>query len=140
MGSIYKYSKSQWLKKDDVMALSPVARRTRVERVTEEEVGEDMRYVAYFAGIEKGWPLNQTALFELEAITGSEDTDNFAGAAVEIYVDPSVTYQNKRVGGIKLRPLAPTTAKAAPARTVKARPADEEFDSQAATATDEVGL
>jgi hypothetical protein len=103
MGSIKKFTKSQWIKKEDVLAMTPAQRRTRIERIDEEQVGDDMRYVAYLDGIPKGWPLNATALQELQDMTGSGDTDDFAGTAIELYVDPSVTFQGKRVGGIKLR-------------------------------------
>ena len=100
---IAKYRNSKWLRKDDVEAMPQEQRKTVVERIAEEEVGDDMKPVLYLKGIEKAWPLNMTALEALADITGSDDTDDFAGTPVEIYVDPDVRYAGKRIGGIKLR-------------------------------------
>ena len=101
--NINTYRKSRWLKKEDVLALSPAERRTIIDRIEEEDVGDEQKPVCCFRGIEKGWPINMTALETLEELTGSDDTDDYAGAAVEVYVDPSVKFQGKRCGGIKLR-------------------------------------
>jgi len=111
--NINRYRKSKWLKKEDVAALSPARRLTVVERFAEEPVGEgdELKPVCYFQGIDKGWPINTTALEVLSEITGSDDTDDYVGAAVEIFVDPNVQYQGRRVGGIKLR--APAKGKLA---------------------------
>ena len=105
MAKIGKYKNSKWLTKADVEAMSAESRRTVVERITEEEVGDDIKPVLYLKGIGKPWPINMTGLETLADITGSDDTDDFAGTAVEIYVDPDVRYAGKRIGGIKLRAL-----------------------------------
>ena len=101
---IGKYRNSRWLKKEDVDALGAETRRTVVESIKEELVGDDLKPVVYFKGIEKGWPINMTGLEVLAELTGSQDTEDFGGANVELYVDPEVRYAGKRVGGIKLRP------------------------------------
>ena len=103
---ITKYRSSKWLKKEDVDALSAEHRLTVVEFIEEAEVGDDVKPVAHFKGIEKAWPINITGLEVLAELTGSQDTDDFVDAAVELYVDPDVRYAGKRVGGIKLRPVA----------------------------------
>ena len=102
---ISKYRNSKWLKKEDVEALSPEQGRIVVESIEEEQVGDDLKPVVYFKGIEKGWPINMTGLEVLAELTGSQDTEDFVGANVELYVDPDVRYAGKRVGGIKLRPI-----------------------------------
>ena len=104
---IGKYRNSRWLKKEDVDAFSAETRRTVVESIKEELVGDDLKPVVYFKGIEKGWPINMTGLEVLADLTGSQDTEDFGGANVELYVDPEVRYAGKRVGGIKLRPIVP---------------------------------
>ncbi len=103
---ITKYRKSKWLKKEDVDALSDEQRRTMVESIEEDQVGDDVKPVVFFTGIAKGWPINMTGLEVLAELTGSQDTEDFVGANVELYVDPGVRYSGKRVGGIKLRPTA----------------------------------
>ena len=101
---ISKYRKSKWLKKEDIAQLDEDQRRTTVEAIVEEQVGDGSKPVAYFKGIDKGWAINMTGLEALSEIAGSEDTEDFIGAYVELYVDPDVRYSGKRVGGIKLKP------------------------------------
>lgn len=102
---IGKFKNSKWLTKAAVEDMTFDQRQTKVEKIVEEQVGDngDIKPVIYFEGIEKGWPANMTALESLSEITGSDDTDDFVDTAVEIFVDPSVRYAGKRVGGIKLR-------------------------------------
>ncbi len=106
MANINSYRKARWLRKEDVSALSAAQRRTVIDRIVDEEVGDDTKPVCYLRGIDKGWPINMTALETLAEHSKRDDTEAFAGIPVEVYVDPSVTFQGQRVGGIKLRPLA----------------------------------
>ena len=66
MPKVSSYRKSRWLKKQDVEELSDNERQTAVDRITEEEVGDEFKPVCYFRGIEKGWPINMTGLETLE--------------------------------------------------------------------------
>jgi hypothetical protein len=127
---IGKYRNSNWVRKDDVNAMPEKQRITTVERINEEDVGEDRKLVIYFRGIEKGWPANMTALNWLAEACGSDDTDDFAGTPVEIYVDPDVTYAGKRIGGIKLRrpPNAPSAEALQPQPKPKAPESVAEAD------------
>jgi hypothetical protein len=120
--NISTFRKSQWLRKEDVATMSAAQRRTAVERITEEKVGEDVKPVLYLKGIEKGWPANITGLEVLAEMSGSQDTDDFVGLAVEVYVDANVRYQGQKVGGVKLRAL---TADSHPRRTSSKTPADD---------------
>jgi len=124
MPSIAKYRKSKWLTKGEVENMAPEQRRTTVEKVVEEEVGDEPKPVLYLRGIEKGWPINMTGLEALAEIVGSENTDKFAGEPVEIFVDPDVRYAGKRVGGIKLRS---DRIKAEPEHQAEARDFDSEI-------------
>ena len=78
---------------------------TEVVSIEEDQVGDDLKPVVSFKGIEKPWPINMTGLEVLAELTGSQDTEDFDGAKVEVFVDPDVRYAGKRVGGIKLRPI-----------------------------------
>ena len=101
---ISKYRKSKWLKKEDVMELSAEQQIATVQAVVEEQVGDDVKPVVYFKGIEKGWAANMTGLEALAEMAESQDTEDFIDVRVQIYVDPDVRYAGKRVGGIKIRP------------------------------------
>lgn len=109
---ISRYKKSKWLKKDQVEAMPETQRRTVVENVEEDEVGDEVKLVAYFKGIEKGLVLNATNMDVLADAAGSQDSDDFAGLAVELTIDPNVRYQGKRVGGIVLKASARKTTTA----------------------------
>jgi len=100
---ISKYRNSKWLKKEDVAQLDEEQRIVTVEVVVEEQVGDDIKPVVYFKGIDKGWAINMTGLEALAEMAESQDTEDFIGVRVEIYVDPDVRYAGKRVGGIKIR-------------------------------------
>lgn len=100
---ISKYRNSKWLKKEDVAQLDEEERIVTVEAIVEEQVGDDIKPVVYFKGIDKGWAINMTGLEALAEMAESQDTDDFIGLRVEIYVDPDVRYAGKRVGGIKIR-------------------------------------
>jgi hypothetical protein len=109
---ISKYRNSKWLRKDDVEGMSVSQRTTTVASIAEEEVGDDTKPVLYLKGIEKGWPINITGLETLAELAESDDTDDFVGIAVEIFVDPNVRYAGKKIGGIKLRAAEPVKQEA----------------------------
>lgn len=93
---------SNYLGKDDLPA--PIT--TTILKVTQEELksdeGKELKTVLYFAGIEKAFICNKTNAFCLVDAYG-DDSDFWAGKPVEIYVDPSVSFGGKRVGGLRLR-------------------------------------
>lgn len=101
---ISKYRKSKWLKKEDVAELDEGQRITTVEAILEEQVGDDIKPVIYLKGLEKGWPANITGLEALADMAESQDTEDFIGLCIEIFIDPDVKYGPTKVGGIKLRP------------------------------------
>jgi hypothetical protein len=92
--------------------------RTRITKVKKAELrGNDgtarVRFVLYLEGIDKPMVLNSTNMNELVGKLGRNPA-NWKGAAVGLYVDPNVTYAGKRVAGLRLRVLGPsTTAKPA---------------------------
>jgi hypothetical protein len=66
-----------------------------------------------FAEIEKPLVMNWTNAQICAAICGSEDTDDWIGHKVVLYVEPNVMFEGKLVGGIRIRkpknqtPVAP---------------------------------
>jgi hypothetical protein len=70
--------------------------------------------------------LNRTNGDSITEITGTDETDDWAGRAIVLYVDRNVMMGGKRVGGIRV--TAPPNGKPAPAPP----PVVEEF-----VATDE---
>jgi len=101
----YKDQFGSTLKVEDIQAKGQV--RVVIEAVNVEDVkndeGKERKLVARFIGKEKGLVLNRTNADKLAELAGSDDYDQWAGTPCILYVDPSVTFGGKRVGGIRIR-------------------------------------
>ena len=49
------------------------------------------------------WVLNITNMLNCQKILGSENSDDWLGESIELYVDPNVSFKGKTVGGIRVR-------------------------------------
>ncbi|HXN96010.1 MAG TPA: hypothetical protein VN879_16010 [Candidatus Acidoferrales bacterium] len=80
-----------------------------------ENLGKDdkveERWIIYFREQAKGMVLNITSIRVLESAFGDE-SDNWVGKKVTVYVDPNVSFQGRVVGGLRLRPMKPSKADA----------------------------
>ena len=105
---------SKYLGKDD---LSEPTTYT-ISKVTREEFENDgqtqIKTVIYWQERDaKAWICNLGNWMTIESAYG-EESDNWSGKPVELFVDESVMFGSKRVGGVRVR---------IPASTTKARPA-----------------
>ena len=79
----------------------------KVTRVTIGIVGKEddarEQAILHFAGTEQTLGLNNTNARSMEAITGSDDTDDWAGAVVELFTVPVDSQWSKTGHGIRLR-------------------------------------
>lgn len=82
----------------------------------------DQKWVLYFREEAKGMALNVTTIRVLEQAYG-DDTDQWVGNKVMVYVDPNVSFGGKVVGGLRLR----TPKKTANRAPTPPPPADEDF-------------
>ena len=75
---------SAYLKASDLGSAAPVV---TIDRVEVEPVGRDreMKPILYFKGKEKGVVLNKTNSNMIATLTGSRDTDDWAGCQIRIY-------------------------------------------------------
>jgi hypothetical protein len=94
---------SKFLKKED--AQKPL--RLVIESVVMEEVsgdgGKESKPVMYFRHDQaKPMIVNRGNWMILEEGYG-EDSDDWAGKTVEVYLDPSVMFGGKRIGGLRVR-------------------------------------
>ena len=99
---------SQYLKKEDLS--DPVDTEllwVKEEKVTPPGKGTNTRLVAYFEGLSKGLVLNTANCETLTEITGTDDPKEWKDLALQLYVDPDVTYGGKKIGGIRIRKPAP---------------------------------
>jgi len=97
------YIRSESVKKGGAFALTVTS--VEAESVGNGEDSEE-KLVLYGKEVDQGLVLNKTALRTLEEITGSDDTDDWVGAKIEVYFDPDVLFSGKRVGGLRVRAVA----------------------------------
>lgn len=107
---------SKYLKQDDIGdgKLVTIA-GFKKENVGQEGEPAEHKWTVTFEELDKPLVLNATNIQLAEKACGSDDTDDWIGQKIVLYVDPNVSYGGKLVGGIRIR--APKTkAKPAPAR------------------------
>jgi hypothetical protein len=106
---------SNWLKKDDLN--DPVGGEVfTIAKVTEELVGQDQQPKWALHWKERSvlpMLLNKTNLRLLASMFG-DDTDDWRGKEVEVYHDPSISYNGQLVGGLRVRPPRPVQPRARP--------------------------
>lgn len=100
---------SKYLKASD---LNGQMVKVGISDVKSEEIGGSPKMVMYFAGKQKGMVLNKTNAQILAEQFGDE-TDNWAGATIEIF-SMKVPYEGRMVDGLRVR-IPPQPRQAAPA-------------------------
>lgn len=121
MPNVNEMIESKYLKKEDVGTgtLGTVAKFERVN-IAKEGQSPEWKWALFVEELDKPLLLNSTNIRLLEMIFNSPDTDDWIGNKVVLYNDPSIQFQGKLTGGIRLR--APKTQK-------KAAPTIEDLDS-----------
>ena len=94
---------SKYLKQDDIGDGVLVT----VKGVEKQNIGREddpeFKYVIFFNELPKPLVLNKTNINRLEAACGSDNTDDWAGKEVVLFVDHDVEFGGKVVGGIRVR-------------------------------------
>lgn len=115
---------SKFLRKEDIEDDTPAT----IKKLSLEDMpgdSGDQRWVLFFKEQNKGMVLNTTTIRMLEKAFGDE-SDDWVGKRVTIYVDPNVSFKGQVVGGLRLRPTSPKkTPLVTPAPVV-----EQEFDDQ----------
>lgn len=93
---------SNYLKKEDVATPTRATIRNVIQDEISGDGGKELKAVLNFVGNLKPMILNRGNATTLEEAYG-DDSDAWHGKTVEIYVDPSVMFGGKRVGGVRLR-------------------------------------
>ncbi len=118
---------SKFLKQSDIgvgqlMTVSSCERHN----VAQEGAEPEQKWCLTFAESDKPLVLNMTNIQLCERIFGSDDTDQWIGKKIVLYVDPNVSYGGKVVGGIRVR--APKKAAVAATKLPPPPAADELMD------------
>jgi hypothetical protein len=94
----------KYLAQDDV---GDKARLLTMSHIGIEAVGwgdeQEDKPILYFQETKKGMVLNHVNRSVLEVDLAIDTPDAVEGVKVVLYVDPNVTFGNKRVGGLRLR-------------------------------------
>jgi hypothetical protein len=105
----------------------------KVERknIAMEGKPAEYKWLMSFREFDKPMVLNSTNIHAMEKACGSDDTDDWIGKEVIVYVDENVSFGGELVGGLRIKkhkaataPVSPRTTAATPART--AAPVDDE--------------
>jgi hypothetical protein len=95
---------SKFLKREDV-GVGALATIAGVEQanVAKDGAPEELKWCLILSEFDKPLVLNSTNIQLIEAITGSDDTDNWSGKQIVLYDDPTVSFGGKITGGIRVR-------------------------------------
>ena len=121
MAKISEMLPSSYLKQtdfDESGAIVTVANITEKNVARQDEPAE-MKWLVHFEEFEKAMVLNTTNINALSKAGGSDDTDDWTGKEVIVYVDPTIGYGGKTTGGLRIRKYV---VAAPPKQAVKAAP------------------
>ena len=85
--------------------------------VSLESQAPEMKWCLKFKEFEKPLVLNSTNGQLIEAILGSDDSDDWIGKTIVLWNDPTVGFAGKITGGIRVRAMKTAGPKAPPQDT-----------------------
>lgn len=112
---------SSYLKQSDIDGEALVTiKDIKKQNVARKDEDAEYKYVIFFNEYEKGMVLNATNIKRLGKACG-DDTQDWIGQTVILYVDDSIEYGGNVVGGLRVRGQA---RKATP----KGKPSDDDIN------------
>lgn len=104
MAKIGEMIESKYLKQSDV-AEDTVVTVEKVGKANVAPKGEEAEYkwLVRFTEFPKPMVLNSTNIKRLAKACNSDDTDEWTGKKVTLYVDPNVEFAGNVVGGLRIR-------------------------------------
>lgn len=95
---------SKFLKKEDCgPGILVTIRELTQENVAKEGAPEELKWALHFEETDKPMILNNTNGQIIASITGSPETDDWAGHKIVLFSDPNVSFGGKLIGGIRAR-------------------------------------
>lgn len=123
---------SKFLKKEDVgTGVLVTIRDCTQENVSLPGADPELKWTLHFDELDKPMVLNATCGALIQAITGSPESDDWIGKRIVLFSDPTIMFQGRVVGGIRVRApkgkaaqaVAAPAPKTAGTPTPKPRPA-----------------
>ena len=122
-------STSKFIKKEECdPAILVTIQRVVEENVAKENEIPDLKWVIYFAELNKPLVLNQTNGLLISRICGSAESDDWTGTKVVLYNDPTIMFGGEIKGGIRVR--VPQVQAQAPAQPPVQEPAQAPVQPQ----------
>ena len=120
---------SKFLKKEDIN--DETGNLVTIDSLEQQNVGkddgdEDLKWCMYFKEFKKPLVMNSTNIQLTTKALGTDETDDWVGKKIVLYVDDSVSFGGKIVGGIRIRKVRGQAAAAAGA------PAKKTFEEEMA--------
>lgn len=105
MAKVSEMLPSSYLKQTDFDEAGLIVTVSKVshKNVAREDEPAEMKWLVTFAEFEKAMVLNTTNINALAKACGSDDTDDWGGKEVIVYVDPTIGFGGKITGGLRIR-------------------------------------
>lgn len=101
---ISQISESKYLKQSDApKPLLVTIKEVTIENLAKEGDPKEEKWIIHFKEDYKPMVLNKTNANRTARATGSEDTDDWAGKQIVVYVDPDVEFAGQVTGGLRIR-------------------------------------
>src|SRR3990167_6207789 len=109
-----------------------------IKKLDQQNVGvqdqeEELKWVVHFKEFQKGMVLNSTNIQLITKALGTEETEDWIGKRVVIFVDDNVSFGGKLVGGIRIRKVRGQAAQSPKADAVDRQ--NRQIKEHAATRT-----
>lgn len=103
---------SKYLKKEDLDGGEVIVTIAKIGQgnVAMDDQPQDLKWMIRFTEFPKPMVLNSTNIQLLVKACGSDDTDDWIGKEVILYVDDNVSFGGKLVGGIRIKSAKPAAA------------------------------
>lgn len=105
MAKASKFKGGKFLNVEAVEAMTESERTGKIDHISVEGVGGREKLVAYIGDLDLGLPLNTENIDYLIEAFGTDETDDWRGRKVELFVDETVRFQGRKVGGVRLRAI-----------------------------------
>jgi hypothetical protein len=103
MPSVNDLGESKFLKKNDVDQPVNVTIKSYEQLDVGMENAKELKWCLHFHELDKPLVLNKTNGQLIALFTGTEDFDGWLEKKVQLYNDPTIAFQGKLVGGIRIR-------------------------------------
>ena len=102
---------SKYLKQSDLNGEDVIVTIQKIGQgnVAQDDQPEELKWMIKFKEFNKAMVLNSTNIQLLEKLCG-EETDEWTGQEVCLYVDPNVSFAGKITGGLRIKSAKPQTA------------------------------